>query len=83
VAARNKIGSARAAPGAPLTCLQLPQSRLAPSASGELDPVAEPDSAIAREMRPCGDVQDGSIEGIEPASLLGRGHPGAAASRAQ
>ena len=41
----------------PLSPLQLARSRLAPRASGWLDPAVDPDSVPSAEMRACGELR--------------------------
>jgi hypothetical protein len=55
---RRKFGSAGAGAESPLSRLQLARSRLAPGASGWLDPAADPDPGPSAEMRACGDLRD-------------------------
>jgi hypothetical protein len=53
-----KFGSAGAGAESALSRLQFARSRLAPGASGSLDPAADPDLGPSAEMRACGEERD-------------------------
>ena len=57
------------APDLSLNRLQFARSRLAPAASGSLDPGADPDLAPSAEMRACGDKRVSCDFGRETRNL--------------
>jgi hypothetical protein len=56
-----------------LSRLQLARIRLAPRASGWLDPAVAPDSGPSAEMRACGEMRDATDPREEPCLRAGTG----------